>query len=211
MEIWSIVSAMGGTGKTTLATNLATSASAHLKTLIIDLDPEKTAVRWNSSRNCDTPSVDFVKYKDLQSSLEVAQNQGFELVIIDTASAQGPLNNIAIEASNFCIISCPATSYDIEAQADIVQIIKKLQKKAAFVITRNLIEDNNIEDAKSLLAKYELDTATQYMSDSQEYSLAFNDGKSVCEYASNSQPAKEVKILFDWISRFSHQESFDFA
>jgi len=211
MKIWSIVSGLGGTGKTTLATNLAILASSQLKTLIIDLDSEQSAINWYNARNCDTPSVVFVKHKDLQVFSETAKNQGFELVIIDTASAKGHLNNTAVEVSNFCIIPCPATSYDIEAQSEIVLIIKRLQKKAAFIITRNLQKNNNIEDMKNLLAKYGLDTATQHMSDSREYSLAFDDGKSVYEYASDSQSAKEVKILFDWISKLTHIESFDLA
>ena len=58
MKTVAILSRKGGTGKTTIATNLAIAAEkAGHTTALIDLDPQASAAKWGDSRNGDTPAV----------------------------------------------------------------------------------------------------------------------------------------------------------
>ena len=58
MEVLSIVSQKGGTGKTTLATHLAVEGERHGHTVaLIDLDPQASAARWGDHRESETPAV----------------------------------------------------------------------------------------------------------------------------------------------------------
>lgn len=53
-----VLSAKGGAGKTTVAINLAVSAEhAGHATVLIDLDPQASACRWQDVREDDTPAV----------------------------------------------------------------------------------------------------------------------------------------------------------
>ncbi|MFC3695577.1 ParA family protein [Chenggangzhangella methanolivorans] len=57
MHTIAIVSQKGGAGKTTLAVNLASAASAEFVTLIVDTDPQATASRWSQWRSGADPEV----------------------------------------------------------------------------------------------------------------------------------------------------------
>ena len=107
MKIWTITNQKGGAGKTVLATNLAVEGSrAGLKTLLIDLDPQQSATKWWEARDAETPLLIKCLYNQLIDNLNSAEQQGFELVIIDTAGREGLKHTEAIERATFAIIPC---------------------------------------------------------------------------------------------------------
>ena len=57
--IYSICNEKGGSGKTTLAINLATKLNTKSKTLLIDLDPQKSVSAFLSFRDENTMPFDF--------------------------------------------------------------------------------------------------------------------------------------------------------
>ncbi|MFM2006200.1 MAG: hypothetical protein RLZZ09_1855, partial [Pseudomonadota bacterium] len=59
MKILSILSQKGGTGKTTLAINLAVTAARLFdgRVTLIDLDPQASAANWRDSRTEPSPDV----------------------------------------------------------------------------------------------------------------------------------------------------------
>ena len=86
MQRMAVISQKGGVGKTTVATNLA--AAAHLdgrRTLIIDHDPQGSAVDWQHARQTDTlAGIDLVPLESLTLRQLAELEQGYEVVIIDT-------------------------------------------------------------------------------------------------------------------------------
>ncbi len=58
MRVISFVTQKGGTGKSTLAVNLAVTAEANgERVCILDLDPQGTSAAWYETRAAETPSV----------------------------------------------------------------------------------------------------------------------------------------------------------
>ena len=58
MKTLAILSRKGGTGKTTLATNLAVAAvMAGHTTVLLDLDPQSSAAKWGDRREQESPTV----------------------------------------------------------------------------------------------------------------------------------------------------------
>ena len=56
MKTLAILSRKGGTGKTTLAVNLSVAAArAGHSTILVDLDPQASAAKWNDNREGDDP------------------------------------------------------------------------------------------------------------------------------------------------------------
>jgi len=88
MRIIAVVNQKGGTGKTTIATNLA--AAAHLsgdRALLLDLDPQQTALDWYHARGEDSPLVGlnvvaFDKRLKPRQFGELARD--YDTVVIDT-------------------------------------------------------------------------------------------------------------------------------
>jgi len=87
MQRIAVISQKGGAGKTTVATNLA--AAAHLdgrRTLIIDHDPQGSAVDWYHSRQDNSPlhGINLVPLQSLTFRQLAELERGYEFVAIDT-------------------------------------------------------------------------------------------------------------------------------
>ncbi|MCG8419259.1 MAG: AAA family ATPase, partial [Proteobacteria bacterium] len=88
MRTIAVVNQKGGAGKTTLATNLA--AAAHLsghRTLLLDLDPQATAVDWYHARS-DESKLAGLNVMSFDARLKPNQykhlSAGYDVVVIDT-------------------------------------------------------------------------------------------------------------------------------
>ena len=85
MKTLAILSRKGGTGKTTLAVNLAVAAeSAGHRAAIIDLDSQASASEWSDWREADTPAVISVHSARLPQALHTLQQDGVTFTILDT-------------------------------------------------------------------------------------------------------------------------------
>ena len=86
MKTLAVLSRKGGTGKTTLAIHLAVAAErAGHTTILIDLDPQASAAKWNDHREGDTPFVVTAPASRLPEVLSRAKDGGATLAILDTA------------------------------------------------------------------------------------------------------------------------------
>ena len=83
MKVIALISQKGGSGKTTLATSLATQGYIEgLKTLLIDLDPQGSSYKWGKRRTIPAPTVMTAQAVGLEQILEGAKEQGVDLVVI---------------------------------------------------------------------------------------------------------------------------------
>lgn len=124
--IISVLNQKGGVGKTTLSINLASAlAQMGKRTLLIDADPQGSALDWQASRQGDSlfPVVGMDKptlHKDVP---QLAAQQ--EIVIIDGPPRVNELARSAIMASDKVIIPVQPSPYDIWAADEIVKLIQE--------------------------------------------------------------------------------------
>jgi chromosome partitioning protein len=86
----------GGTGKSTIAVHLAVCfATAGQRTLLIDADPQQSALSWKADRPTDLPQIQVVGLPapNLHKEIE-AFKADYEVIVIDgggriTATARG--------------------------------------------------------------------------------------------------------------------------
>jgi chromosome partitioning protein len=201
MKIWTITNQKGGAGKTVLATNLAVEGSkAGMKTLLIDLDPQQSATKWWEAREAATPLLIKCLYSQLIDNLNSAKQQGFELVVIDTAGREGLKHTEAIENATFAIIPCQPSLDDCRSALPTVDIIKKVKTSFAFVITRCPSSGNDLQEAKNSLSTIGLVCHTPTI-ERKCYKRAYANNLSVCEYDANDKGAGEIKGIFNWINK----------
>jgi len=116
MDIIAVVAHKGGTGKTTLALSLAVEAQiAGRSTMVIDLDPQASAINWGIRRNSDNLSVIESTPSNLQSTLDTAEQSGIDFVVIDTPAGAHPAISAAAKAASWAIIPCRPQVYDFES------------------------------------------------------------------------------------------------
>ena len=85
MKVIGLLSLKGGVGKTTLAVHLAVlSQQAGQRTLLIDLDPQRSAAAWWRTRKAETRSLVETQPADLRGVLDAARADSVDRVVVDT-------------------------------------------------------------------------------------------------------------------------------
>ena len=142
MPVVAIVNQKGGTGKTTLSINLASAFAELYPTLLMDADPQGSALDWADSRataqmNLDACGVEPSRLlRDVRS---LAPSYGW--IIIDGPPGIGRISADAVRASDIVLIPSKPSPFDVWAASDIVEAVKARQEttggtpRGFFVIT----------------------------------------------------------------------------
>lgn len=199
MEVWTITNQKGGVGKTVLATNLAVQATKNRKkVLLIDLDPQQSSSKWWEAREEEEPLLIYCESNELEENITVAKNNGFDLVIIDTAGKESMGNTKALDVSTFCIIPCQPSKDDIRSAIPVVELIKVRKKNYAFVITRCPANGTDGLEARETLSSLGLVCKTPMM-ERKCYKRAYGADLGVIEYDSKDKASIEVVEIYNWI------------
>ena len=133
-----IVGQKGGTGKTTLAENLAVAASkARRIVAVIDLDPQNTATNWHDRREVQTPTVVSCQVARLRFVLEEAQKNGVEMVFLDGPAKNAEATLQAAKVADLILVPIQPIINDIETLPGIRDLLRVAGDKPALVIVNN--------------------------------------------------------------------------
>jgi chromosome partitioning protein len=206
--IITLAGAKGGTGKSTLAVHLGAAWSKTRRVLVVDADPQGTALAWGEVRaatGLTSPAVMSVGDNVREAISELAP--GFDVVIIDTAGAQGKRLTRALSVADLALMPCLPAGPDIWALAGSIETVKEVQEsglndklKAAIVLngaSKTRLSSEALAAVKELglpiLASLGRRTAI---------AEATTAGEGVTERAPHSPAAIEMQALCKAIDRF---------
>ena len=118
--IISVVNQKGGTGKTTVATNLAACfAGEGQEVLVIDADPQRSALDWRADRPGDQPQVQAVGLpaRNLHQEIEPFRRK-YDVILIDGGGRITATARAAVMAADFVIIPILPSKPDILSTQD---------------------------------------------------------------------------------------------
>jgi chromosome partitioning protein len=122
--------AKGGTGKSTLAVHLAAEWAARgRRVLLVDSDPQGTAITWGevrASRGRDKPTVIPTGDNVRQAVSELASN--FDVTLIDTAGRQSKRLVGALSVSDLALMPCQPSGPDIWALEGSIETVREVQE-----------------------------------------------------------------------------------
>lgn len=141
MKIISLMNEKGGTGKTTLATNLATALHREgKKVILVDADPQGSARDW---REASPPGVDLppVIALDRASMLDSIKSMAADYIVIDTPAKAESMAAGVVRISNVVLLVIQPSGPDVWASAATVKLVRQKidvggAVDAAFLVNR---------------------------------------------------------------------------
>ncbi|ETW11013.1 cobyrinic acid a,c-diamide synthase [Roseivivax marinus] len=147
----------GGSGKTTMALNLAVAAAKDGNRVIaFDLDPQQSLRAWWQAR--DTDDIQMLDQDppvaDIRQFLKHAEGQGFDIAIVDTPPAAGDWLRAAMAEADLVAVPVKPTPADLRAIGRTIDIINASQPPFAFFLSQTKPGTKVVNETARVLAKH---------------------------------------------------------
>lgn len=199
MKTIAVLNQKGGSGKTTIATNLACAfREVHdLDAAIIDADPQGTASEW-AARSESSPPVYGANEPTIHEDLP-ALSDAFDVAIIDGAPALEQMATSAIKAATLVLIPVQPSGADIWSAGDILELVEARQSvtgapQAAFVVSRAVVGTNLASSAEDALGALDANVLKSRTAQRVAYTEALGAGLSVLDL-NGGKAAQEIRNL----------------
>jgi chromosome partitioning protein len=202
-RVVSILNQKGGFGKTTLTIHLATAfARRGQKVLLIDADPQASALDWSAARQTEPlfPVVGIPKaslHKELPSLVK-----DYQTVLIDGPPRVYDVARSAIMASQLVLIPVKPSPYDVWAAKEIVDLLHEAsvynpKLKSAFVINRKIVNTAIGRDVADALANYPIQVLNSSVCQRVLFAETATQGMTVYDESPGNPAAREIDALVD--------------
>ena len=200
----------GGTGKTTIATNLAARfSSTGSDVLIIDTDKQGSASSWASIRESEAnikkiPSIQ--KFGNNLYSAITDLSKRYDDLIIDAGGRDSVELRSALTAADVIYIPLQASQFDIWTLGAMDKLVEQAigfnSKLKAFVIINRASPNPSVTEVKETKSLFEeltyLNLSNTIIKDRIAYRKAARSGLSVFEMESSDNKAiEEMNNLFE--------------
>lgn len=199
--IFGILNQKGGVGKTTLSVNLAAClARAGGRVLLIDADPQGSALDWAAARQGD-PLFTVVGFPRPSIHKEIAQmGKGYDHIVIDGPPRVTDLARSAIMASDVVVIPVQPSPYDIWAADEVVKLIEEARVfkeniKSAFVVNRKITNTAIGRDVREALASYPVHVLQASVTQRVVFAEAAAQGQAIFEIDAAGPAVAEIEAV----------------
>lgn len=209
-----VINSKGGSGKTTLTTNLASYyANKAIRTAIIDYDPQGSSLQWLRVRPVHLPVIHAANAAPGKANSPLHSMKGWvpletEVLLIDApAGASGLLLKELVRKSTYILIPVAPSPIDIRATADFIKDLLLVggarTSKAKIAVVANRVRSRGTTAYVALerfLYALKLPFLTS-ISDSENYLHSAEKGEGVFEMDEflTANERQELMPIIKWI------------
>ncbi|MBI1398478.1 MAG: AAA family ATPase [Betaproteobacteria bacterium] len=196
----------GGSGKTTLATNLSGALAARGESVALwDLDRQKSSLQWLSVRGDRHPRVERLDDKDAVKDREKGESRRW-LVVDSPAGLHGKNLAHALRITHKVVVPVQPSLFDMAATGDFLGLLlgeKAVAKHEMAVAIVGMRVDPRTRAAATLeafLQQFELPVVT-FLKDTQVYANAAFNGLSIFDLPQYiaSREVAQWEPLLEWV------------
>ena len=207
-KVITIAQQKGGSGKTTIAANLAAvySLKNNLSTTLLDTDPQGSLGKWFLTRNEKLKNKNMIQFKT--ASLWGAQYEAktlkekSDLVIIDTPPKIDADGRPAIEIADLVIIPISPSQVDFWATESIIELAKREKREILILINRANSKSKLIQEAHNFVNKMNVKQAKPILGNRQIFVSTMGLGLTVVEKQRTGKGCLEMLALAKEIQSF---------
>jgi len=174
-----VVNLKGGTGKTTTAILLAAALRERGRTLLVDADPQASALAWSEQARTLPFSVIGLPVRDLQIRLP-AIGEGYENIVVDTPPGDAGIVRSALEAVSEVLIPIPPTLIDLDRLRPTMDLIAAAEASNPdlgfnIVLTKVRRGTKSAKGAREVLVEFGLPVLATEIPLRESYAAAFGE------------------------------------
>ena len=200
VRVITLIAQKGGTGKTTLAINLAVAAeAARLKSVIIDIDPQASAASWGDLRKHDRPVIAAVPAARLDDAVDTARSHGADIAIIDTAPHSEGSALSAARAADLSLIPLRPGILDLRALKATSDICMLSGSRTAVILNQVPPRGRLADQAAGAVRSLGLEAVPHRIGARVAFNHSLTAGLGVIEYEPHGRASDEIQKIHAWI------------
>lgn len=201
MQTIALVNQKGGAGKSTLAVHLAVAfRRAGRKVVLLDLDPQRSAVDWSSRREDEAPAVKAISADMLDPMMDELAADGVDVLILDTAARLEDAARKAARYADLVLVPCQPSIVDMRAMATTADLLQALRTPAVAVLNGvAAFGAESDEVAAAVVADVGLEVCPMRLGRRVAFARCMITGQTAQETEPDGKAAAEVEALLAWV------------
>ncbi len=198
-----VLNQKGGSGKTTLALHLAAAMAERHRVLLVDADPQGSALDWTQQRESAPPFATLALPRPTLHRDLPAVASDYDRVFIDGPPQSGALARSAATVADLVLVPVQPSPLDLWAAHDMLEILEEADAvrdqplRVRLVINRLFPRTRLGREIRTILDELGVAALPTAIRNRTEYAAAFRAGLTALESASSGPAARDMRTLAD--------------